>query len=474
MENDTIYTLNEEFISTFTKEIFKNVALRINEIIVQSIDDTANNKVLSVKALSEIINEINSKIDNSNSSNDSIIENNKLVSIESIEQSVSSEESGAENIWVVKLTNGESTEIKLRNGIDGESGKSATIYIGNITEGDTPNVTNGGTEHDVVLDFVLPAKETIIEKTVKVSEVKQVYSSEETVIGTWLNNPLFRRVFTGTISDGLKLTETGNIDKLVHQYGNYGVNCKPLPYQFSESDHCILMKVDNDISMTAVGNPIGTEFNITAEYIKTISGDGEINYMNLSTIGYTGEDNEDLVIPTLFVGTDGNVYNVTKIDSGMFNDATNLRSVTIPESVKEIDGYSFQNCTNLQTINIAEGTTNMGKYTFQYCENLTEVNLPNTLTNIDNYTFQYCKSLENIVIPDGVTEIGSWTFQYCENLKEITLPTSLTKINSFAFQYCNNLTTINYKGTKEQYSTINISGMNDPIKNANIVYNYTV
>lgn len=43
-----------------------------------------------------------------------------------------------------------------RDGTDGAPGKAATIRIGDVTEGDTPEVTNEGTESDAVFDFVLP------------------------------------------------------------------------------------------------------------------------------------------------------------------------------------------------------------------------------------------------------------------------------------------------------------------------------
>ena len=57
-------------------------------------------------------------------------------------------------VWVLK------TNIKGQQGEQGERGESAlTFDIGSVTTGDTPSVTNSGTEQDVVLDFVLPKGE---------------------------------------------------------------------------------------------------------------------------------------------------------------------------------------------------------------------------------------------------------------------------------------------------------------------------
>ena len=494
---EDMYVLTPEGLAELTREIFKNVSERINERIVTTIgDNPLENQVLSVKSLSDIINDINNRIDNIK-----VAENISVIGIKSIEPTSMSSNSGEVNIWTITFTDDSTYELKVYNGtagtpgengqqgekgeqgeqgIPGEpganglDGKSATITIGSVTEGDTPAVTNSGTENDAVLDFVIPAKETIVEKTVKVAETKQVYSSDETVIGTWLGNPLFRKVFTGTATNNLKLTDTGNVDKLVNQYGSHGYTCTPLPFRMSDTDYCMIQNIDNNLTLTAEGTYYqDKEFNITAEYTKKVAGDNKIGYFDLSAIGYTGENNEKLVIPKLFVAEDGEVYNVTKIDSGMFNDASNLMSVTIPNTVTAIGNNAFQNCTNLIYLTIEEGTTEIGNYSFQYCENLTYVNLPNTLQNINKYTFQYCKSLESIVIPDGVTAIYSWAFQYCENLREITLPAGITRIDSFAFQYCTNLTTVNFKGTEEQWAAVTIGNMNNPIKDATVIYNYT-
>lgn len=51
---------------------------------------------------------------------------------------------------------------KIEQGIADNTGKdgiSPTITIGEVTEGDSPSVTNSGTESAIVLDFVLPKGE---------------------------------------------------------------------------------------------------------------------------------------------------------------------------------------------------------------------------------------------------------------------------------------------------------------------------
>ncbi|MEE1291319.1 MAG: leucine-rich repeat protein, partial [Spirochaetota bacterium] len=79
-----------------------------------------------------------------------------------------------------------------------------------------------------------------------------------------------------------------------------------------------------------------------------------------------------------------------------------------------------------------------------------------------------------VIISDGVTGIDGSVFNLCENLTSIVLPDSLTFISKDAFGECDKLTTVNYKGTQEQWEQINIEDYdNSSLKNAIINYEYT-
>lgn len=54
-------------------------------------------------------------------------------------------------------TEAELEHIKTQKGDKGDPGQAATIHVGTVTEGDTPSVTNVGTDTNAVFDFVLPA-----------------------------------------------------------------------------------------------------------------------------------------------------------------------------------------------------------------------------------------------------------------------------------------------------------------------------
>ena len=64
---------------------------------------------------------------------------------------------------------------------------------------------------------------------------------------------------------------------------------------------------------------------------------------------------------------------------------------------------------------------------------------------------------------EGVRTIGSQAFGYNTQLKTINLPSSITKISTYIFNNCidanhnSSTITINYNGTYEQWSAIDIA-----------------
>lgn len=104
--------------------------------------------------------------------------------------------------------------------------------------------------------------------------------------------------------------------------------------------------------------------------------------------------------------------NVGAIGADAFMGATNLRSVTLPENMKELIGASFANCRELQS-----------------------VELPKNLETIGDRCFYGCISLEELTMPDTVKEIGEMAFFGCVDLKELTLPKSLRTIGEYGIGY---------------------------------------
>ena len=146
--------------------------------------------------------------------------------------------------------------------------------------------------------------------------------------------------------------------------------------------------------------------------------------------------------------------NVTQIGDYAFMSNLALRSIIVPNSVKELgvgvweccraltdlrfqtldDGtvqfntiknYTFWFCTALETLVLPEGITTiegMGNGApLQYMFKLNDLKLPNSLKTIGHHFVCCCSSLETLTIPAGVTDISGACFHGCENLKTVYL-----------------------------------------------------
>lgn len=60
---------------------------------------------------------------------------------------------------------------------------------------------------------------------------------------------------------------------------------------------------------------------------------------------------------------------------------------------------------------IAPGCTKIPRDSFCYCRNLKTISIPDTVKGIEEYAFYGCKRLTSIEIPDSVTEIGDNAFE---------------------------------------------------------------
>ncbi len=168
---------------------------------------------------------------------------------------------------------------------------------------------------------------------------------------------------------------------------------------------------------------------------------------------------------------------VTHIFDSVFQDCSSLTSISIPDSMMYIGSYAFRNCTNLKSISIPDSVTSIGLAALYGCSSLESIILPDNVTKISNDAFHGCSSLRSITIPDGVTSIGGQAFYYCSSLASIAIPRSLTSIGKYAFTgcssltsitipasvasigyyafgLCDNLTEVYFKGTEEQWESV--------------------
>ena len=143
---------------------------------------------------------------------------------------------------------------------------------------------------------------------------------------------------------------------------------------------------------------------------------------------------------------------VTNIGDSAFEGCTSLSSIYLPISVKTIGTDVFKGCTNLNSITIPNKVTTLGDGVFENCTSLTSVTIPTSVTSIGDNAFKGCSNLNSITIPNKVTTLGDGVFENCTSLTSVTIPTSVKTIGSNAFKGCTNLvlyfkTNLNYELT---------------------------
>lgn len=131
---------------------------------------------------------------------------------------------------------------------------------------------------------------------------------------------------------------------------------------------------------------------------------------------------------------------VTLIDYESFSGCTSLAKVTLPERLTEIRERAFKECSSLTEINIPYGVKTIGESAFSGCTNLTSVTIPESVISIAG-VFSGCTSLTSITIPENVTNIAG-AFSGCTSLTSVTLPKKLAEIGVGAFSGCTSLASI--------------------------------
>ena len=95
---------------------------------------------------------------------------------------------------------------------------------------------------------------------------------------------------------------------------------------------------------------------------------------------------------------------VTQLAPYAFYDASDLTSVTIPDSMKMISDFAFSS-VRLSEITIPEGVETIGQYAFANCTWLKSVVIAESVTSIDKDAFGSCAMLEKITILNSDCEI---------------------------------------------------------------------
>lgn len=122
----------------------------------------------------------------------------------------------------------------------------------------------------------------------------------------------------------------------------------------------------------------------------------------------------------------------TEIFSACFNGATDLTSVSMPNTIEYIYNYAFYNCTNLSSVTMSTAVKNISASAFRNCSSLPSITLPSTLTSIGEYAF-FESGLTSLTLLEGLTNVGRCAFAYTD-ITSVIIPNSVTYMNYLVFQ----------------------------------------
>ena len=208
-----------------------------------------------------------------------------------------------------------------------------------------------------------------------------------------------------------------------------------------------------------------------------------LNDGTLRLYQYEGTDT-NIVVPDTIDGR-----KVTVLGNSTFQyctQASDIESVTLPDSLTTIEKNAFYNCEKLKSVTIPPNVSSIGLATF--VEGLSESSLTEIKVDPENPYFSekdgvvFSKDGTKLIvfpsgrsgdyqIPDGTVSVGDYAFYYCVNVSSITVPGSVRSLGEGAFGNCSSLTkAVLNEGLEEigEYAFQSSSGIRDIIIPASV------
>ncbi len=116
----------------------------------------------------------------------------------------------------------------------------------------------------------------------------------------------------------------------------------------------------------------------------------------------------------------------------------NAYKIIIPEGYTHILNMAFNNCELAAEIQVPSTVISIGEYAFARTK-IKSIDLPEGLKEIKASAFGGCEQLEEVIIPESVEAICDGAFAGCKSLKRVVLPNKCIKIDRRAFARCPSL-----------------------------------
>ncbi|MBR4279113.1 MAG: leucine-rich repeat protein, partial [Clostridia bacterium] len=127
--------------------------------------------------------------------------------------------------------------------------------------------------------------------------------------------------------------------------------------------------------------------------------------------------------------------NTRVIGPTAFFNKTDLKTVTLSESLQGISDYAFYGCTALTNLSLPESVSHIGAGAFYNCVGITDANT-DSLKYIGMGAFGGCLGITSVDFSDKLEYIGAQAFYGCSNLGSITLSDNVSYIGEAAFYGC--------------------------------------
>jgi len=174
-----------------------------------------------------------------------------------------------------------------------------------------------------------------------------------------------------------------------------------------------------------------------ATQLKTVTLPPTVKRIGKLAFGFSNSDEGESQLETV-----NGAENVEYVGIGCFQMAYNFRKINFTQKLKKIDNGGFNKCSALESVGDVSGVEEMNSGNeFFGCFNLRALNFSNKLSGALTSTFYDCRKLETVGDMSNITSISN-AFNRCHKLKKLNLSNKCTSIGSYAFFYCESLTNV--------------------------------
>ena len=249
-------------------------------------------------------------------------------------------------------------------------------------------------------------------------------------------------------------TQSFTIEKAV-------VEAPPVPYHIYDGAECKAVLEPNDL------------YTVVTNDCDLSTGVYEVGFELTDPVDYRWRNTDNAIL--LLSSQVTNVVisvGVSEIVREAFYGWSELKTVSIPDSVMRIGYDAFEGCAALETVvsnglvlyqgwcfgfarnatgetpvvpvngqdvSIPEGVRGIAAGAFEGEWGIDSVAFPSTLRFVGEGAFRDCTGIEDIVLPDGVVAVGREAFRNCTYAQGLSLPGTLKEIGEGAFANCSML-----------------------------------